>query len=85
MQDCKIWEEKEDLIIIAEKKGLTLINGFFLVLVYFFNSLNTLIEKESLRKASVEELVKFKMFKELALFSNGPVLCGTVFLLLESV
>lgn len=31
----------------------------------------------------MEELVKFEMFKELALFSNGPVLCGTVFLLLE--
>lgn len=33
---CKIWEEKEDLIIIAEKRGLALIHGFFLVLVSSF-------------------------------------------------
>lgn len=59
----------------SRKKGLTLIRRFFLVLdSFFFNGWKALIEKEALRKTSVEELVKFKMFKELAWFWNGTVL-----------
>lgn len=68
----------------SRKKGLTLIHGFFPCISFsFFNSYSALIEKASLRKAPVEELIKFEMFKELALSSNGPVFYGTVFLLLE--
>lgn len=60
----------------GRKKGLNINPQIFLVVLdsFFFNGWKALIEKEALRKTSVEELVKFKMFKELALFCNGTVL-----------